>query len=72
MLSVLRDGKLITEKKKSSETLTERFRELAVICFNRLWAIGLRSAYIPEPLKESLELRNDGFFLRLAVSTSEA
>ena len=36
MLSVLRDGKLITEKKKSSETLTERFRELAVICFNRI------------------------------------
>lgn len=29
----LRSGKLTAEKKKPSETLTERFRELAVILF---------------------------------------
>ena len=29
----LRNGKLTAEKKKPSETLTERFRELAVIQF---------------------------------------
>lgn len=32
----LRSGKLTTEKKKPSETLTERFRELAVIRSNRV------------------------------------
>lgn len=32
----LRSGKLTAEKKKPSETLTERFRELAVIRFNRV------------------------------------
>ena len=30
----LRSGKLTAEKKKPSETLTERFRELAVIQFH--------------------------------------
>ena len=34
----LRSGKLTAEKKKPSETLTERFRELAVIRFNRVCA----------------------------------
>lgn len=34
----LRSGKLTTEKKKPSETLTERFRELAVIRSNRVCA----------------------------------
>ena len=34
----LRSGKLNAEKKKPSETLTERFRELAVIRFNRVCA----------------------------------
>ena len=34
----LRSGKLTAEKKKTSETLTERFRELAVIRFNRVCA----------------------------------
>ena len=33
----LRSGKLTAEKKKPSETLTERFRELAVIRFNRVY-----------------------------------
>ena len=32
----LRSGKLTAEKEKPSETLTERFRELAVIRFNRV------------------------------------
>ncbi|MDY5179781.1 hypothetical protein [Butyribacter sp.] len=36
--SSLRSGKLTAEKKKPSETLTERFRELAVIRFNRVCA----------------------------------
>lgn len=34
----LRSGKLTAEKKKPSETLTERFRELAAIRFNRVCA----------------------------------
>ena len=34
----LRSGKLTAEKKKPSETLAERFRELSVICFNRVCA----------------------------------
>ena len=34
----LRSRKLTAEKKKPSETLTERFRELAVIRFNRVYA----------------------------------
>jgi hypothetical protein len=34
----LRSEKLTAEKKKPSETLTERFRELAVIRFNRVYA----------------------------------
>lgn len=34
----LRSGKLTAEKKKPSETLAERFRELAVIRFNRVYA----------------------------------
>ena len=34
----LRSGKLTAEKKKPSETLTERFQELAVIRFNRVCA----------------------------------
>jgi len=35
---ILRSGKLTAEKKKPSETLTERFQELAVIRFNRVYA----------------------------------
>ena len=41
-------------------------------CVTRLWAIGLQSAYIPKPLKESLEPLNDCFFLRLAIFTTAA
>ena len=41
--SSLWSGKLTAEKKKPSETLTERFRELAVIRFNRVYACcGMR------------------------------